>query len=150
MKRGVLSWFSVCFLFFLYFVHDSSVVLMGEKMRKMLEQKVKRDKKTNSRQLRMSDYCKMTNKEAMGLFLCPVCVFLFLSPTSPPQPLLYCDSVYKFCVIITTATTELKCINVTPPGLLVDAVCTFLIIIMDFTLKLAVPCCIMSFTKVNS
>lgn len=40
------------------------------KLRKTLVQKVKIDtKKTNSRQLCMSDYCKMTNKEAMVLFL---------------------------------------------------------------------------------
>lgn len=80
VKRGILSCFpSVGF--FLYFVHDSSIVLMFKKKkrkkRKMLEQTVNRHKKTNSRQLRMSDYCKMTNKEAMGLFFS--CVSLFSS-----------------------------------------------------------------------
>lgn len=47
-------------------------------MRKKLEQKVKRDKKTNSRQLRMSDYCKMTNKE--GFVFTPAPSFLSVSP----------------------------------------------------------------------
>lgn len=63
------------FCSFLYFVHDSSAVLMGIKNEEVLTKSETWHKKTNSRQLRMSDYCKMTNKEAMVLFLLPPFVF---------------------------------------------------------------------------
>lgn len=69
----------LCLLFvlFLYFVHDSSAVLM-KKMRKKLEQKVKSDTKrpTQGSYVWVTTVKWLTNKEAMGLFL--HAVFLFV------------------------------------------------------------------------
>lgn len=55
VKRGIFI------LFFVRFYTLTLLLCWWEKKRKTLEQKVERHKKTNSRQLRMSDYCKMTN-----------------------------------------------------------------------------------------
>lgn len=67
VNRGIFSIF--CFLCALFFFLMICPWIFFYCVDEKWGRNKRRQKKTNSRQLRMSDYCKMTNKEAMGLFL---------------------------------------------------------------------------------
>lgn len=63
MKRGISLVYFFLFVFVLFYSLSMILpfVLMKENEEEVGTKSKKRHKKTNSRQLRMSDYCKMTN-----------------------------------------------------------------------------------------